>query len=364
MSAPVDAFDEPALQVLATSTVNPLASDPYRSWAFHRAEMTGFIGSPFRLPSGGPMPFGRVQTLDPRLLGPDRLVALAGRALDGLGEALERLPVPARLGVALCLREPHADGGLRRRIEQGRRRLESTVVRPLIERGHDVTLRAHDVGHAAGASACLDLGRSLAAGELDVGLVLGVDSHYDPLLLEELFAQQRVLDADSREAFVPGEAASALLLSGRQVARRLGVAPLGAVEVAAVGEESATRENDVGLLGLGLSRPAVHAAKRVKAAGDRLAWWLCDATGEPLRSQELSLVWPRAVRIAGGDAMATDLLPSTFGELGAATMPTAAVLAFEGLRRGAPEGRFALVTGSSDGGARGVLLLRAEAGRA
>ena len=361
MSAPIDVFDGAAPRVLATSTVNALASDPYRSWAFHRAEMTGFIGSPFRLPSGGPMPFGRVQTLDPRLLGPDRLVALAGRALDGLGDALEKLPVPARLGVALCVREPAADWGLRRRIEVGRRRVESAIVRPLIERGHDVTLRASELGHAAGAQACLDLGRMLASGELDLGVVLGVDSHYDPLLLDELFAQRRVLDAESREAFVPGEAASALLLAGRDVARRLGMGALGTVEVAAVGQEPATRENDVGLLGLGLSRPAVHAAKHVRAAGETLAWWLSDATGEPLRSQELSLVWPRAIRIAGSDRMATDLLPSAFGELGAATMPTAAVLALEGMRRGAPEGRYALVTGSSDGGARGVLLLRSGA---
>jgi len=54
-----------------------------------------------------------------------------------------------------------------------------------------------------------------------------------------------------------------------------------------------------------------------------------------------------------------DFVYPTLGDLGAAVMPTGVVLAIEGMRRGAPAARSAVVTGSSDGGARGVVLVAA-----
>jgi len=45
------------------------------------------------------------------------------------------------------------------------------------------------------------------------------------------------------------------------------------------------------------------------------------------------------------------------GDVGAAAMPLLAVLALQGWRQGVARDRCALVTGSSDGGLRGALLL-------
>ncbi len=343
--------------VIATSTINALAATPYQTWAFRRAEITGFVGSPFRLPSGNPLTFARVRQLDPRMIGADRLVALAQRALQPIHELIARVPTRARVGVALCVSErldaEHGD----QRGRYARRQLESTVIGPLVERGYDVMARTIAKGHASFGYAAREIGGMLESGRMDVALVFGVDSYYDPFVLEELFAQERVLDSDWREAFVPGEAASCLVLARPDVARDIGATPLATLDSVATNEEVATVDNDVGLLGLGLSRAAVAVVKRSKQEKRTLDWWISDATGEPFRIQELQLAWPRASHLAMTPDGTLDLLPTHLGDIGAATMPTAATLLIEGLRRGAPAGRTGVVTASSNSGARSVVLM-------
>lgn len=349
-----DSSREPVL--VDVGTCNALGLDPHQTWAFRRAELTAFVESPFRLPSGNVLSFGRVRQLDPRLVGVERVVALAVRALDAIGGTLAKIPREAKLGLFLCL---PARCDLERGDRSGRqlrRRLESAVVGPFLERGFDVVARSVARGHASLAYAALDVGRMLEQRQLDVAVVLGADSHYDPLVLEAHFERERVLDSEWREAFVPGEAATALVLARPQVARELGMTPMARLMSAATGEEVATRDDDVGLLGLGLSRPAVAVAKRLKREGRPLDWWLCDVTGETFRIQELQLAWPRASHIAMTPDGSLDMLPSHFGDLGAATMPTGVMLGCEGLRRGDPVGTTFLVSGSSDEGHRGVVL--------
>jgi len=342
--------------VIATSTVNALAITPYQTWAFRRAEITGFVSSPFRLPSGNALTFARVRQLDPRSIGADRLVALTQRALEPLGGLIARVPTQARLGVVLCLAERcDADEHGRR----ARRRLESTVLGPLIERGYQVMGRTIAKGHASFGYAAREVGAMLESGQMDLALVLGVDSYYDPFVLEALFQEERVLDSDWRESFVPGEAASAIVLARADVARDLGVKPTATLDSVATNEEVATVDNDVGLLALGLSRAAVAVVKRLRREKRTLDWWISDATGEPFRVQELELAWPRAAHLAMTPEGRLDLFPSHFGDIGAATMPTGVAVAIEGLRRGDPFGRTCLATGSSDGGARGAVLLTA-----
>lgn len=349
--------------VVATSTINALAPTPYQTWAFWRAEITGFVGSPFRLPSGNALTFARVRQLDPRLIGADRLVALVDRALEPIDELVARVPMRARLGVALCLPERFDPERADERGRYARRRLESTIIGPLIERGYDVITRTITMGHAGFGHAAREVGSMLESRRLDVAILIGVDSYYDPFVLEELFEEQRVLDSIWREAFVPGEAASAVVLAAPDVARELGVRPLATLDSVATNEEVATPDNDVGLLGLGLSRPAVAVVKRLKEEKRTLDWWISDATGEPFRVQELQLVWPRAAHLAMTEEGKLDLLPSYLGDIGAATMPTAMALAIEGLSRGDPRGRTCLLTGSSHGGERGVVLVSDRRGQ-
>ena len=251
--------------VVGTSTINALATTPYQTWAFRRAEMTAFVGSPFRLPSGNMLAFGRVRQLDPRQFGVDRLVTLAVEALEPLAPILGRAAPRARMAIVLCL-PVRADGrsdrpGDARHI---RRAIESRVAGPFVERGAQVDVRCLHQGHASFGYGALEIGTALEERRLDLALLLGVDSHYDPHVLEQLFVEQRVLDSDWREGFVPGEAASALVIARPDFAREFGFDVLATLDGVATNEEVANRENSVGLLGQGLSRPAVAVVERLK----------------------------------------------------------------------------------------------------
>ena len=57
------------------------------------------------------------------------------------------------------------------------------------------------------------------------------------------------------------------------------------------------------------------------------------------------------------DELPIDFLPLRFGDLGAATLPTAAVIASQAFVRGAPSASNCLCVGSSVGPDRGAVLL-------
>ena len=353
--------DSRRVEIVATGTVNAVASSVYQTWAFRRAEIAGHTSSPFRLPSGNLLTFARVRQLHPMMVGPDRVVTLAVEALEQLAPSIARFPEGTRLGVGLCLPPRMDPQGSDVRGRRAGRAVERRVVAPLLERGLDVQAKVFATAHASFGFAALELGRLISRRTLDAGLLLGVDTYYDPFVLEGLFAEQRVLDTEWRESFVPGEAASAVLLSGSDAVRELGLEVLGELESVGTDHEVATRNNDVGLLANGLSRPAVECAKRLRSSGRALDYWLSDATGEGFRVQELQLAWPRAAKIAMTPDGIIELLPNHFGEIGAATMPTGVALALEALRRGDPAGSTSVITGSSDEGERSVVMVRARA---
>ncbi|MBZ0117320.1 MAG: hypothetical protein K8H88_10010 [Sandaracinaceae bacterium] len=364
MSASVEHFGWGTSQgpiVVAASTVNGLAATPYQTWAFRRAEITAFYGSPFRAPSGNMLSFASVRLIHPRVVGPDRFEALSVLAMEKLEAALRRIPRQARMGIVLCLPERMDPERANDRDRRARRRVEGRVAGPFIEAGCNVAVRVVAKGHASMAYGLIDVGRQMRERTLDLALVVGVDSYYDPYVLETLFADARVLDSDSRDAFVPGEAASALLIARPDVARQLGFEALAQIESVGTNEEVATMDNDVGNLGLGLSRPAVAICKKMKQEKQRLAWWISDMTGETFRVHELQIAWPRAAHLVMTPEDQLDALPTHLGDIGAATMPTAICIAIEGLTRGDPKGSYALVTGSSPAGARGVALVYARA---
>lgn len=341
--------------VLDVATINGLGATPHQTWAFRRAETTAFVGSPFKLPSGRPVAFARVRQLDPRVVGGARLSALAERVLAAAQPALARVPREASTAALLCLPErmavEHADAGER----AIRAHLEQLVADRLGHRELATVAR----GHASFAYGLLEAAERMRRRELEVLIAVALDSYYDPAVLDRLFEAQRVLSSDWHDAFVPGEAATLMVLARADVARRLGATPLATIESAVSNEEVATLDNDVGLLGLGLSRAAVAVCKRMHEKQRRLAWWISDATGERFRIQELQLAWPRAAALAMTHEDRVELLPTHLGDIGAATMPTALAIGIEGLRRGDPRGQYCLSTGSSPGGSRGAVLIRA-----
>ncbi len=364
MSAEVTRFNvdgAPDLVVAGAWSVNALALDAWQLWAFLRAELTAFSESPFCGAKGTRLSMATLRTLHPQSVGVERLTPLGLRLLDEAAPTLDTLAPEARVALVLCLPERMTDGGgatwpQQRRILE--RELGARLTELQASRGaRPPWIRAITLGHASLAYALRELGEAMALGRLDVGLVMGLDTPYDPAWVEALLDARRIFDEGNIEAAIPGEGASLLVVAPRDVARANRWTPRARIVAVAANTEVATVENDVPMMGLGLSRAAVAATEGLDHRTRPLDVWISDMTPEPDRVQEFQLAWPRAAAHRMSPQGELIFLAPQLGDLGAAVMPTAVTFALESFARGAPAGHRVLVTGSAPHGARGVVLL-------
>jgi 3-oxoacyl-[acyl-carrier-protein] synthase-1 len=304
---------------------------------------------------------GQVRQIEPRLTGGERLVELLRLGLTGLEPVLSRLGRGVRVSVDLALPARMAAERATDRDRRARATIEAALVARLSELGLAPRLHVEARGHAAGAFCALHAAEAVLTHQAELALLGGIDSSYDPFVVEELLGQERILDGEHLDAMVPGEGVAFALVASRSDAAAMKLPALATVEGAAVDREPATLDNDVGLLGLGLSRAALALGKRLRDERRSLDWWISDMTPERFRVQEFQLAWPRAARGLMAPTSTLDHLPQHLGDLGAATLPTALALAAEGFRRGDPAARTCLMTGSTPGGDRGVVLAAASA---
>ncbi|MFO0604184.1 MAG: hypothetical protein U0324_13465 [Polyangiales bacterium] len=349
----------PPLLLCHTGAVNGLAFDPWQLWAFLRAELTAFAETPFRCANGARATMGHVRTLHPRSAGVERLVPLGAHLLQGAAELLVRAPAALRVALVLCLPPRMGDGD--EAFRRQRRALERELGGRLAEAqaargGPDPMVRTVARGHASLAHALDELAPVIGRG-VDAALVLGLDTAYDPAWVERLLERERLFDGERLDLAIPGEGAALALLATPDAAALCRWPVLAHVTASATAPEPAADDNDVPMTAQALSRCAVAATDALEAAGRALDWWITDMTPEPLRVQEFQMAWPRAsARRMRPDGELT-FLASQLGDLGAAAMPTALCLAAEGFARGAPAADTCLITGSSPGGERGVVLV-------
>src|SRR5205085_1506015 len=116
---------------------------------------------------------------------------------------------------------------------------------------------------------------------------------FDPEVVELLLDKQQLFDGENLDSRVGGEGAAYFALATRSLARRMKWESLGQLEVAAVGFEPATLENQIPCQGVGLSTAGRLVSERLQSEQRTLDWWLCDLTAEELRVQELQLALPR-----------------------------------------------------------------------
>jgi 3-oxoacyl-[acyl-carrier-protein] synthase-1 len=175
---------EPASVVCGTGACNGLGFTPHQIWAFRRAELTPFAEAPFLCANGFRTTLAHVRTLPPRLLGVDRMIALATQALEPIVASLAGIPEGARLDLALCMPERFAGDPSKGDVPRDRRKLESAL-RDLVKAATPgVMLKPHARGHASLAGAMMETGALLARREIDVAIVGGVDSYYDPEVID------------------------------------------------------------------------------------------------------------------------------------------------------------------------------------
>jgi 3-oxoacyl-[acyl-carrier-protein] synthase-1 len=223
-------------------------------------------------------------------------------------------------------------------------------------------------GHAALACAT-EAFSEVAGGRVEVAIVGGVDTYYDSSVVDVLLEQERLFDGKNLDSFIPGEGAAFLVLTRPRLAQRQGLPAVARVEAVATGREPGAMFAEAPCSGNGLALAMQTATNHMRATKRNLEWLLGDVTNESYRTQELQLALPRAIAPGGldtagrdfhqlaADGMMMDFLPMRFGDLGAATMPTGAILAAQALGRGAPAVRECLIFGSSVGEDRGAMVV-------
>ena len=352
----------------ATGAFNGLAFDSHQTWAFWHAEAVGVTESPFRCANGTRATMVCARTLSPKLHGADRLAALIDGALGQLRPALGMLGPGARGAMWLGLPERY-EGRAAPEHAAELRRLERQAAAWCDEHAGGAKVTLVPRGHASCALALVEACTELAAGRLEAAIVGGADTYHAPEVVEELLAQERLFDGKNVDSLIPGEGAAFLLLAGSRVARRAGLPMLASVDAAATGREPGAMLAEAPCTGAGLALAMRTAALRLPATGRRLTWLLGDLTNETYRATELQLALPRAVAPGGLDSggreyqpiaaeeVAMDFLPLRFGDLGAATLPTGAVVASQAFVRGATAATSCLLVASSVGPDRGAALV-------
>jgi len=351
----------PSVGAVACGAVNGLGFDARQTWAFWRAEATPIAETPFRDASSERAGMIAVRTLPPRLSGTARLVRLALEAVSQLARALKEL-APERVSFLVALPERYADGGGR---AAERASIEGALGRWLAEQvGPQAGLHTVPRGPGGFAGAILEAGAALARGSVDCVIAGGADTYWDGEVVEALHAKERHFNGENHDRVIPGE--------GAGVARRTagGRAPIGLrLLAAAVDEEAAPAHGAVPSRAEALGRALRSAAEGVRSQREaRIDWLLGDVTNEGWRAHEMQLALPRALSPGGLDGgrgfrelivpgARTDMLPARFGDLGAATLPTALAVAAGAFAFGDPVATRCLAFASSYGPDRGALLL-------
>jgi len=354
---------DPRAVVSAVCAFNGLAFTAWQSWAFRRAELTAFSEGPYRCASGKRATMAPIRTLHPRAAGIERMIPVGRVLLSQLQSELARLPADGRVALVLVLPERMADDGPRV-FRRQREALEQELVAALVEahpaRGDRwLSLRTLTRAQAGFAQALLETADAIERDLVDAVIVGGIDTGLDPHVVEQLLIDERLFDGENLDSVIPGEGGAFALVTRREIARQCGWPSYAALSAAAVGSEVSTRTNEVPCMGLGLTRAAHEATAHLRDARVPIDWWISDMNAEDRRTHEFQLAWPRVAAGLMPPEAALDFLPMHFGELGAATMPTALAIAVEGMRRGSPRARNCLITGSNEGSERGVVLIEA-----
>jgi len=340
--------------VAAVSACNGLGLTAEQSWAFWRAELSPFVESPFVCDNGERATMCLDRTIPVKVSGIAREAALIRRALAALQADLAPLRgLRVGVGLATSARHPPAPAAVARELDR--------VL------GAAPALQLLPLGPAAFGRAVAEAASALAGGTLDAALVGAVDTAYDVERAAALLEEGRLFDGEHPEAPIHGEGAAFLLLLRPDVATRLRSPALATLEGAVLDEEALPADAPVD--GAGLTRALRAHTAVLKKARAPLEWILADVNNEERRTREWVLALPRALApgglsTAGKDyvevaspRLRTDFLPVCFGDLGAAAIPTALVVAVTAAQHGDPAARNVLAVGSDARARRGAVLL-------
>jgi len=290
-------------------------------------------------------------SLPPDMPGPDRLLALAGHCLSVLHERTgtqaasrcENQPPVILLG----LPERFAEGELALALNEAGRRFVQALRERLPGAWADASIESFPYGRAAGA---LAMRRAVQLVDDDREVLWGgVDTLVDWDVIQSLERDDRLVTAENVDGIRPGEAAAFVSLVP---ASHGDLALLGL----GLGREPCPVRSEAPCMSEGLSLALDSAVEPLRAAQARCHLWWLDTSYEAYATQEVQRMVARF-----GDVLGTDSefqMPlKELGDVGAAALPLLATLAREWWKQGVARDDVAVLSGCSDSGGRGALLL-------
>ncbi|MCA9618186.1 MAG: hypothetical protein KC731_04175 [Myxococcales bacterium] len=296
---------------------------------------------------GEPVSMCRVASIGDDVVGFERFVALAAPAMrEAMGRSGNAEPVPVFLALPHRERpgyDPRLDGELFDALEEAS---GATI--------HHRHSRLFPLGRAGGIHALLAGLELIESGGVSEVLVGGVDSYFDPDVLEHLDRELRLHSLDTENGMLPGEGAAFLRLA--RAAHVSGA--LAAVYAAAVAKEPHPYGAEEPCLGAGITTAARQVVEAVGSPEDLVGWVLTDVVDERHRVDEWSYAMARLHRAFTAEVVHDQPLLST-GDVGAAAVPMLAVVACMRWHTACGLGDYALLAAHSDGVERGAAFLSA-----
>lgn len=342
------------VHVLAVGARTPVGLTAEATAAAVRAGISRHATHPFMVDHrGDPMRCARDARLPVAILGWQRLAALAEGALD---EVIDKLDLdttgvgPVSVSVALPERRPGFED---RDAEQ----VLAAVTAHVATRSAAGTLRIEKAprGHAGGLVAIHAAAERIAQGAADLCIVGGADSYFEADTIDWLIEERQLRGDESRNGFIPGEAAGFVVLAGEGARRHLRRSSLGWMRGSGIAHEAKRIKTDDVNSGEGLADAVRGATRALQVPDQAVDAVYCDINGERYRSEEWGftlLRLPQACRDTSYQSPA-----ESWGDVGAASGPLLCGLALQSWARAYAPGPRALVWAGSEGGLRGAVVL-------
>ena len=346
------------LAITAMGALSAAGATAAETFGSTRAGVAGFSEHPFfeSLSSdpewvpGEPLLAASCPELGAGVEGAARLMTLALPALQELGQQARLRRDDLRrsaLLLALPVRDSIASGWA----------LEDQFVPELCRLTGMTEFRCSETfrsGHTGMFEATARAHALLSAGECEHCFVVGVDSYLSPRRLEEWDRTWRLRSERNADGFIPGEAATALLIELPAAAQRRGAALLSTIEALSLGREAQPLDGPEASSGAGLCQ----VLREVVPPGQSARWVCCDMNGESYRAFEWGLA---QVRLAGALAgmQVLDHPADCLGDVGAASGGVLMGHVTARYNRPAPPTDDAVLWASADDGTRAAMRLSA-----
>ena len=345
----------PGVHIVATAARCAVGLTSASSAAAIRASISNITEHPFLEDAEGQKIFcGREPTIDPMIVGSDRIVELAHRCLEQMSATLAE--IGAWKEVIVLVAAPESRPGFE--IDRAQQFFSSFLSSPLVRKKG---VRAELVGEGhGGALAAVDAAVGLLArGREEIVLVAGVDSYLDPQTIRWLDGQRRLARPGIRSGFAPGEAVAMIALATDAVCSRLGLESLARVRGVACRHERRSPQSDTGLLGEALSEALLGATADLGVPDEVITDLYGDINGERGRTDDWAFALMRtATRFRDGTDYVTPV--GQCGDVGAASAALGCVLATEAWKFHRARGPLALIWAGSWSGLRAAAVLERD----